>query len=154
MFFAVFGAERNGFSKSRLQIVADRKGIRQQILRKMKILHVINSLSTGGAEKYKMRYFYEKVYVCEYLQDGLTASSVRQRRNSPATSLLCYSEFYRIPNLPVSRKIKGMINFWRFAFCSKRGFFSKLKQGGVLSLIGFIPGFLMFLRDGRAVKQK
>lgn len=101
------------------------------------------------AQKYKMRYFYEKIYICEYLPDGLTAGSVRSRRNSPEAAMIAYAEFTRYEGLPLLQRIKGGINFWRFAFCSKRGFFSKLKQGGVLSLIGFIPGFLMFLRDSR-----
>lgn len=101
------------------------------------------------AQKYKMRYFYEKIYICEYLPDGLTAGSVRSRRNSPEAAMIAYAEFSRYEGLPLFQRIKGVINFWRFAFCSNRGFFSKLKQGGVLSLIGFIPGFLMFLRDSR-----
>lgn len=102
------------------------------------------------AQKYKLRYFYEKIYVCEYLPDGLTASIVRQRRRSPEASMLYYSEFFRIAALPFSQKLKGVINFWRFAFLSKRSFFSKLKQGGLFSLVGLLPGFLMFLRDDRS----
>lgn len=106
------------------------------------------------AKKYKTRWFYEKIYVCEYRQDGLTASIVSQRYNSPESSLLCYSEFYSIPKLPIIQKVKGMVNFWRFSFTSKRGFLSKLKQGGLLSLFGFFPGFLMFIKDAYAFKQK
>ncbi len=105
------------------------------------------------AQKYKLRYFYEKIYVCEYLPDGLTASIVRQRRRSPETSMLYYSEFSRIALLPFPQKLKGMINFWRFAFLSKRSFLSKLKQGGLFSLVGFLPGFLMFLRDDRSTER-
>lgn len=101
------------------------------------------------AKKYKMRFFYEKIYLCEYLPDGLTAGSIRARRSSPEAALIAYSEFSRYAGLPLCQKVKGYINFWRFAFASGRGFFSKLKQGGALSLIGIVPGFLMFLRDGK-----
>lgn len=103
------------------------------------------------ARKYKLRYFYEKIYLCEYLPDGLTASSVRRRRASPETALIAYAEFMRAC-VPAAQKLKGAINFWRFAFCSKRGFFSKLRQGGLLSALGVVPGALMFLRDGRRTK--
>lgn len=99
------------------------------------------------AQKYKMRYFYEKIYICEYLPDGLTAGSVRSRRNSPEAAMIAYAEFSRYKGLPLAQRLKGFINFWRFAFVSERGFFSKLKQGGFLSLLGVFPGFLMFLRD-------
>ena len=105
------------------------------------------------AQKYKMRYFYEKIYICEYLPDGLTAGSVRSRRNSPEAAMIAYSEFLRYEGLPFVQRIKGFINFWRFAFVSKRGFFSKLKQGGILSFVGIAPGFLMFLRDGKRGKK-
>lgn len=105
------------------------------------------------AQKYKIRYFYEKIYICEYLPDGLTAGSVRSRCNSPETAMIAYSEFSRYKGLPLAQRLKGFINFWRFAFVSERGFFSKLKQGGVPSILGIIPGFLMFLRDGKCLRK-
>ncbi len=101
------------------------------------------------AQKYKMRYFYEKIYICEYLSDGLTAGSVHSRRNSPEAAMIAYAEFSRHKGLPLVQRLKGVINFWRFALVSKRGFFNKLKQGGILSFVGIVPGFLMFLRDGK-----
>ena len=104
------------------------------------------------ATKYKMHYFYEKIYLCEYLPDGLTAGSIRARHSSPEAALIAYSEFSRYTGLSLLQKVKGYINFWRFAFVSDRGFFSKLEQGGALSLIGIVPGFLMFLRDGKTCR--
>lgn len=68
------------------------------------------------ATKYKLRYFYEKVYLCEYLEDGLTASIVKVRMNSPQTSIMYYSELFYMP-IPFVQKIKAAINFWRFAYC-------------------------------------
>ena len=68
------------------------------------------------ATKYKLRYFYEKVYFCEYLEDGLTASIVKVRMNSPETSTMYYSELFYMP-IPFVQKIKAAINFWRFAYC-------------------------------------
>lgn len=105
------------------------------------------------SQKYKLRYFYEKIYICEYLPDGLSASIVRQRQKSPEGTLFFYAEYFRIPTLIFAERIKGAINFWRFAFVSKRSFLSKLKQGGLFSLVGFLPGLLMFLRDNRSTER-
>ena len=68
------------------------------------------------ATKYKLRYFYEKVYLCEYLEDGLTASIVKIRMKSPQTSTMFYSELFNMP-IPLAQKIKAAINYWRFAYC-------------------------------------
>ena len=68
------------------------------------------------ATKYKLRYFYEKVYLCEYLEDGLTASIVKVRMKSPQTSTQYYSELFYMP-IPFIQKIKAAINYWRFAYC-------------------------------------
>lgn len=68
------------------------------------------------ATKYKLRYFYEKVYLCEYLEDGLTASIVRVRMKSPQTSTQYYSELFYMP-IPFIQRIKAAINYWRFAYC-------------------------------------
>lgn len=68
------------------------------------------------ATKYKLRYFYEKVYLCEYLEDGLTASIVKVRMKSPQTSTMFYSELFYMA-IPLSQKIKAAINYWRFAYC-------------------------------------
>jgi len=105
------------------------------------------------AQKYIFRYFYEKIYICEYLPDGLSASSVRCRRSSPEGAMLVYEEISRFHNVPFLQKIKALINFWRFAFVSKRGFFDKLKQAGLRSIF-FVPaGFLFSLRDKKFDKR-
>lgn len=106
------------------------------------------------AQKYKLRYFYEKIYLCEYLPDGLTASSVKFRRASPQAALVAYSELLHYRNVPVSQKIKGAINFWRFAFAAAgTSFRKKLEMAGFFSLVGFFPGILMSIRDRRILKK-
>lgn len=97
--------------------------------------------------KYKFRYFYEKIYICEYLNDGLTASMTRIRKNSPQYAKLYYSERY-FTQLPFKEKAKAAINYWRFAFCDKNHnhlHLFALNQGLV-----FLPiGFLFYLIDKR-----
>lgn len=68
------------------------------------------------ATKYKLRYFYKKVYMCEYLDDGLTASIVKVRMKSPQTSTMYYSELFHMP-ISFVQKIKAAVNYWRFAYC-------------------------------------
>lgn len=100
------------------------------------------------AIKYKFRYFNQKIYMCDYLPDGLTAKIVRLRMQSPLASLLYYSELYHMP-VPFLQKLKAAINFWRFSFCSKDSFFHKKKQIGLVSLFMYPLGLLFHLKDNR-----
>lgn len=97
----------------------------------------------------KLRYNNEGIYVCNYLPDGLTAKITRMRMESPEASLICYSELYAM-NIPCVQKMKAVINFWRFAPCSKRGVVSKIKQIGCGTLLLLPVGWAMHQID----KQK
>lgn len=68
------------------------------------------------ALKYKLRYFYERIYLCEYLEDGLTASIVKIRMNSPIASCICYEEQAAL-QVPFKIKLRSAINYWRFWAC-------------------------------------
>ena len=96
------------------------------------------------ARKYNLRYVYRKIYVCDYQPDGLTANIIKVRRNSPLASALYYSEYTRMP-VPLAQKLKGAINFHRF----HNGGPSSINP--ILSLLGFIPGKLMRVRDSRKI---
>jgi glycosyltransferase involved in cell wall biosynthesis len=92
------------------------------------------------ATKYKLRYFYEKIYLCEYLEDGLTAAIVKIRMNSPKASKLCYFELFHY-NIPIAQKIKAAINFWRFACCDsslESIYKGALSWGWLLMPIGYL----------------
>lgn len=77
------------------------------------------------ALKYKLHYFYEKIYMCEYLPDGLTAHIVKIRMQSPKASMLCYKEMSRLP-VPFKKKMRAAINYWRFSLCSTLPFLKKV----------------------------
>lgn len=99
------------------------------------------------SEKYIFRYFYEKIYICEYLTDGLTASMTRIRKNSPQYAKLYYSERFK-RKLPIYEKIKAAINYWRFAFCDKDCSRFNITAIGIgVMLLPF--GFLYYLLDKR-----
>lgn len=97
------------------------------------------------SQKHKIRYIYHKIYICEYLPDGLTSTIIKVRRNSPIASSIYYSELSRM-NIPTIQKIKAAINYWRFRT-------RDLKPGAILnpslSIIGYIPGNLMRFLDKR-----
>lgn len=92
---------------------------------------------------FKMRYIYKGIYVCEYLDDGLTAKITRIRHQSPKASMLYYSEHFH-DLIPLKWKLKAAINFWRFQD-SSYGF--KYKMLSPLSLIGYLPGKIMAILD-------
>lgn len=67
------------------------------------------------AQKYLMRYFYEGIYVCEYLEDGLTKSIRRQFRNSPLGTMFTYASYLR-QNRSFKTKFLNAINYWRYTW--------------------------------------
>lgn len=98
--------------------------------------------------RYKLRYFNETVYYCEYLPDGLSARITRLRRESPLASCACYSELYASP-LPWAQKAKAAINYWRFAFCRRDPFLEWL-DGISLTALPWLPlGLMFYLKDKR-----
>lgn len=95
------------------------------------------------ADKYLMRYFFKGMYVCEYLEDGLTSNIIRLRRNSPNASMTYYSELFHKP-ISLFWKIRAAINFWRFASVPYQ---DKYSMCSPLSLICWIPGIAMRFLD-------
>ena len=101
------------------------------------------------SNKYKMRFFNEGIYICEYLADGLSASSLLRRIESSHYSMLYYSEGY-FSKITFKNLIKSGINFWRFKFHSKP---SEVKLKIKLPSILLLPfGYLMFIKDKITIK--
>lgn len=99
------------------------------------------------ALKYKLRYFYEKIYLCEYLPDGLTAKIVKIRMNSPIASMMCYRELCSMP-VPLAVKMRAAINYWRFALCGEGSRVEYMK--GMTRFLLFAPlGALLHINDKR-----
>lgn len=101
------------------------------------------------AQHYKLVYFDEPIYECEYLEGGLTSSIVKIRRQSPQLTTLHYAELERLA-VPFLQKLKANINFWRFSFQSTESFWSLFKSVSFInSIIGLPLGLLMYVNDGR-----
>lgn len=97
---------------------------------------------------YKMRYFNEAIYVGEYLEEGLTYNSVRNRRKNNQYSTLLYKELAYNPVANFKTKFKAFINFWRFGFC-KASMNTLYKEIGIniKSLLALPIGFILFVKD-------
>lgn len=68
--------------------------------------------------RYKLRYFNEVIYFCEYLDEGLTKSSLINRRKNPTYASIIYREQMR--DMPaLKEKIRAAINYWRFVWFSQ-----------------------------------
>jgi glycosyltransferase involved in cell wall biosynthesis len=100
------------------------------------------------SQDYKLRIFNKGIYICEYLQDGLTAKITKIRMQSPITSMMYYSQFFKM-KIPFHQTVKAAINFWRFSFNSSKSINFKIKLIGIKTLIVFPISFLMFLNDSK-----
>lgn len=101
------------------------------------------------AKKYKMLYFDEIIYNCEYLSDGLSAKITHIRKESPKASMLYYSELETY-NIPIVQKIKANINYWRFSFSKRVSFLKKLAKVSLInSIIGLPLGLILNFLDKR-----
>ena len=99
------------------------------------------------AQQFKIRYFFNKgIYYCEYLEDGLSARSVRLRHSSPQNTMTLYSELshYRIPFL---YKFKANVNFWRFFKLKHFNLITKNKMFGIRSFVALPIGLVMKIKD-------
>ena len=95
------------------------------------------------AQKHVLRYTDCGIYICEYLDDGLTAKIVKIRRNSPKSTMTCYAEQFHY-DIPLRLKIRTAINFHRF---SPKLFPRGYNMFNVLSILMIIPGKIMRLHD-------
>ncbi len=77
------------------------------------------------AMTYRLRFFNEGVYICEYLPGGITDTSVRLRQLSPRGASLYYAEMAALPRLTTGQRIRAVVNFWRFALYNHRDKFGE-----------------------------
>lgn len=99
--------------------------------------------------KYKIRFFNQPIYVCEYLDGGLSSKSVINRKLNSNYSLQLYSELSKNKQLPFKFKIRAIINFWRFSFVNKKSFRSKLKMLDLqfFGILFYSIGYIYHLKD-------
>ena len=66
------------------------------------------------ARKYKLRYINEPVYVCEYLEDGLTKNVFKCFHGSPKGTMLVYSRYMKDSRFRLITRIKSAIHYWQY----------------------------------------
>lgn len=102
-------------------------------------------------DKYKFIFDNTLIYICEYLDGGLTANSLKNRRTSPSYATLLYKELAESRDLPLNQKIRAYLNFWRFAFFTNRSILGNLKFLNY-NLLGFLTlpvGIVLKINDDR-----
>ena len=97
------------------------------------------------AAHYNLRYVYKGIYVCDYLQDGLTNNSVRLRLASPGYSALLYSEYAHNKQFSLKQRMKFRVNFWVYTRNLQSSFFERLKMIGLLNIVFYPLGQLYYL---------
>lgn len=103
-------------------------------------------LWTRIASKYKLRFIYEKICICQYLVDGLTSNTIKVRINSPQYASIGYIE-HTHASVPFVIKIKSAINFWRFAVYTRWSFKKKIGLIGWQYLLCLLFAFFFIIRD-------
>ncbi|MGV0936467.1 glycosyltransferase family 2 protein [Empedobacter falsenii] len=99
------------------------------------------------SEKYNFIWFSKIIYIAEYLEGGLSANSIKLRKNSPEYTTLLYSELSKM-RLPIFYKLKYNVNYWRFAKYCKNDFFTLFKKVDFLySLLGIPISLIYQLKD-------
>ena len=99
------------------------------------------------ADRYNMLWVNKCIYICKYLEGGLTSKIVRIRMDSPHTAALLYAEQLQ-RNIPLKVKLKSALSYWRFAFCNKKiSFGKKIREISLEYALLFPIGYMIHLHD-------
>lgn len=89
------------------------------------------------SDKYKFIFVDEPIYVCEYLEGGLSSNIIQNRRRSSSYAMDIYKDLSIRFNVPYHIRLKSFLNYWRFGFFNSKSFLEKWKYINY-SIIGFI----------------
>lgn len=64
--------------------------------------------------RYRFRFLSRVIYLCEYLEDGLSAGYMRLLHRSPFGAALYYAELAEDRVLPLYRRLRSVVSFWRY----------------------------------------
>lgn len=103
---------------------------------------------------YKMRWINEIIYICEYLDNGLSSRITSLRINNINGTLAVYRSNINY-NIPYKFKLKSAINYYRFLFHSNYPSEDhKLCDKKDLNAIGKVGGIILNFIDKKALKRK
>ena len=66
------------------------------------------------AKEYKLRYFNQPIYICDYLPDGLTRNAFRCFHNSPLGTMYVSRMYMYSAQQPLINRIKAAIHYWQY----------------------------------------
>ncbi|WP_353140604.1 glycosyltransferase family 2 protein [Pseudopedobacter sp.] len=100
-------------------------------------------------EGYQLRFINESVYVCEYLEGGLTQSGLKTIRKGPIATLLHMASIVNYTEVPWKIRIKHAVLFWRFSFWADNCTFRKQCEmlNNKLFLLFYPLGTIFYMRD-------
>lgn len=98
------------------------------------------------SRRYRLRLFYEKIYLCEYRADGLSAKIKKLCRENPRGTALAHLEKFR-NRLPIRQKIKAALQFWRYRFLAGGAFWGSVQEIGWAGALCCIPGRILACSD-------
>ncbi|MCG1011517.1 glycosyltransferase family 2 protein [Tepidanaerobacter sp. GT38] len=96
--------------------------------------------------KYLMRWINEIIYICDYLDDGLTSKSVSLRIKNIKGTLLLYKSNLEY-DIPFKYKLKNYTNYYRFLFHSKLPKMNYILTFTPLNVLGILGGLIMYVLD-------
>lgn len=108
------------------------------------------------SENYDFLFVDKPIYICEYLEGGLSSNIILNRRNSSSYAMDIYKDLVFNKNVPKIIKIKSIINYWRFCFFNKKSFLKKWKflNFSTLGILFYPISLLFILKDSIKLKAK
>lgn len=96
---------------------------------------------------YKLRWFNEEIYICEYLNDGLTANFYKKRVSSIESTCFSYNKLSSF-NLPKIYKFRYKINYFRYGLNKYNlKYLLENLDNKELALICSFIGYIAYVRD-------
>lgn len=98
------------------------------------------------AMEYSMVYRNKIIYICEYLDGGLTKSGRRLRLQSP-NSMMTVTKTYLVKQVRLKRRIKATWLYVCYGMCAKKSIFEIVKESGqaFLTIMQLPYGIILYL---------
>ncbi|MBE6677739.1 MAG: glycosyltransferase family 2 protein [Ruminococcaceae bacterium] len=103
---------------------------------------VLNEMALSG---YKIRWRKDKIYICEYLDDGLTKGSDSLMRRNPMGYAMMYDHMLKY-GYPLKKRIKCVCNMTALATIGKHPFYFLKSNAKFLGALTFFPSLLLAAR--------
>lgn len=102
---------------------------------------------------YKIRWFNEDIYVCEYLDDGLTANFYNKRIGSIRSTCDSYNKLSSF-NLPLKYRLRYKVNYFRYGFKKyKLSYLLREMLNKELTSISVFIGYFIHLKDKLLIRD-